>query len=107
MIKSNELNTKLENVSTWFNDKSSFTTNIGTNNELEDIRIFKEHLDDKYIDIINLKQDYTDIEQQNEFIIEEKPNIVEEQFVEIDSKWAQLKDKIQEQDVQSDNTIAN
>ncbi|CAF1221360.1 unnamed protein product [Rotaria sordida] len=97
MIKSNELNTKLENVSTWFNDKSSFTTNIGTNNELEDIRIFKEHLDDKYIDIINLKQDYTDIEQQNEFIIEEKPNIVEEQFVEIDSKWAQLKDKIQEQ----------
>ncbi|CAF4152601.1 unnamed protein product, partial [Rotaria sordida] len=107
MIKSDELNTKLENVSTWFNDKSSFTTNIGTNNELEDIRIFKEHLDDKYIDIINLKQDYTDIEQQNEFIIEEKPNIVEEQFVEIDSKWAQLKDKIQEQDVRSDNTIAN
>ncbi|CAF2636953.1 unnamed protein product [Rotaria sp. Silwood2] len=97
MIKSDELNAKLENVSTWFDDKSSFTTNIETNNEFEHIRTFKEHLDNKYIDIINLKQDYTDVEQQNEYVIQEKPNIVEEQFVEIDSKWTQLKDKIQEQ----------
>ncbi|CAF4590423.1 unnamed protein product, partial [Rotaria sp. Silwood2] len=40
MIKSDELNAKLENVSTWFDDKSSFTTNIETNNEFEHIRTF-------------------------------------------------------------------
>ncbi|CAF4196913.1 unnamed protein product [Rotaria sordida] len=44
MIKSNELNTKLENVSTWFNDKSSFTTNIGTNNEKVILEYFFKNL---------------------------------------------------------------
>ncbi|CAF4468439.1 unnamed protein product [Rotaria socialis] len=99
-IKSDELNAKLENVSTWIDDKSSFTTTttqLNTNNELENIRTFKESLDNKYIDIVSLKQDYVDIEQQNECVIEENSSPVEEQFVEIDTKWIQLKDKVQEQ----------
>jgi hypothetical protein len=91
MMKSVDFNAKLESVSTWFDDASSLPTTI------EHIRTFKEHLDNKYIDIVNLKQDYTDIEQQNEYITEEKTNLVEEQLVEIDSKWTQLNDKIQEQ----------
>ena len=86
MIKVVDFNAKLESVSTWFDDSSTLPTTI------EHIRTFKEHLDNKYIDIVNLKQDYTDIEQT-----EEKTNLVEEQLVEIDSKWTQLNDKIQEQ----------
>jgi len=98
MIKSNEFNAKLESVSTWFDDTSSLTTDIqDKNNEFERIRTVKEHLDKKYMDIINLKQVYTDIEQENEYVTEEKANPVEEQFGEIDSKWTQLNDKIQEQ----------
>jgi len=97
MIKSVEFNSKLENVQIWFDDKSNLTTTVENNDEFEHIRIFKEHLDNKYIDIINLKQDYTDIEQQTANIIEEKTNHVQEQFGEIDSKWMQLKDQIQEQ----------
>ncbi len=94
MIKSTEFNAKLENVSTWFDETSSLTTsNEDNKNEFEHIRTVKEHLDKKYIDIINLKQDYTDIEQQ----MEEKVNLVEEQLVDFDSKWIQLNDKIQEQ----------
>jgi hypothetical protein len=90
MIKSVEFNSKLENVQIWFDDKSNLTTTVENNDEFEHIRIFKEHLDNKYIDIINLKQDYTDIEQQNEYVIEE-------QLIEMDSKWTQLNEQIQEQ----------
>lgn len=97
IIKSAELNAKLENVSTWLEDTTSFTTNIEKNNDLEHIKIFKEHLENKYIDIMNIKQDYTDIEQPNEHAAEEQKNLVEEQLVEIDSKWTQLNEKIQEQ----------
>lgn len=98
IAKSDELNTKIENVSTWIEDKSSFTpNNVEADDELEHIRTFKEALENKYIDIISLKQDYIDIEHQNEHVPEDKPNVVEEQLVEIDSKWTQLKDKVQEQ----------
>jgi hypothetical protein len=97
MIKSVEFNSKLENVQIWFDDKSNLTTTVENNDEFEHIRIFKEHLDNKYIDIINLKQDYTDIEQQNEYVIEEKVNLVEEQLIEMDSKWTHLNEQIQEQ----------
>ncbi|CAF2993985.1 unnamed protein product [Rotaria sp. Silwood2] len=109
MIESNEFNTKLECVSTWFDD-TSFPLTTEDNNEFERIRIFKEHLDCKYLDIINLKQDYTDIEQhkqqrndgtiqqdQHDMEENEKTNLVEEQLINIDSKWTQLNDKIQEQ----------
>jgi hypothetical protein len=44
------------------------------------VRVRYEDLDKKYMDIVNLKQDYTNIEQQNE-------SIIGEQFEEIDSKW--------------------
>lgn len=92
MIRSSEFNAKLESVSTWFDETSSLPTTIQDNNtnDLEHIRTVKEDLDKKYIDIVNLKQDYTNIDQQNE-------HIIEEQFEEIDSKWTQLNDKIQEQ----------
>lgn len=86
MIKSTEFNAKLESVSTWFDETSLLST---SNNDFEHIRIVKEHLDRKYIDIVNLKQDYIDIE--------DKTNLVEEQLIEIDSKWTQLNDQIQEQ----------
>ncbi|CAF1503793.1 unnamed protein product [Adineta steineri] len=92
MKKSIEFNSKLDNVSTWLNEK----TNIENNNDFEQIRMFKEHLDDKYIDLINLKQDYTDIEQQNEHITKDKHHLVEEQLLQMDSKWLQLNDKMQE-----------
>ncbi|CAF0847061.1 unnamed protein product [Rotaria sordida] len=108
MIESNEFNNKLERVSTWFDD-TLFPLPIEDNNEFERIRIFKEHLDCKYLDIINLKQDYTDIEQhkqqrtdgtiqQDEHDMEEteKTNLVEEQLINIDSKWTQLNEKVQE-----------
>jgi chromosome segregation ATPase len=95
--KSVEFKSKLESVQTWFDDTSSLTTTVENHNEFEHIRIFKERLDNKYIDIINLKQDYTNIEQQNEHVIEEKVNPVKEQFIEMDSKWTQLNDQIQEQ----------
>jgi chromosome segregation ATPase len=99
MIKSAEFNAKLESVSTWFDETSSLTTTIedDNNNQFEHIRTVKENLDKKYMDIVNLKQDYTDIEQQNEYIMEEKTNLIQEQFEEIDLKWTQLNDKIQEQ----------
>ncbi|CAF3411588.1 unnamed protein product [Rotaria sp. Silwood1] len=108
MIESTEFNTKLERVSTWFDD-TSFPLTMDNDNEFERIRIFKEHLDCKYLDIINLKQDYTDIEQhkqqrtdgtiqqdQHDMEEAEKTNLVEEQLINIDSKWTQLNDKIQE-----------
>lgn len=92
MIKSSEFNAKLESVSTWFDETSSLptTSKDNNNNDFEHIRTVKEDLDKKYMDIVNLKQDYTNIEQQNE-------SIIEEQFEEIDSKWTKLNDKIQEQ----------
>jgi hypothetical protein len=101
MIESAEFNSKLERVSTWFDD-TSLNTSIETTNEFERIRTFKEHLDCKYLDIVNLKQDYTDIEQQkNDQIIKQdehdKTNLVEQQLNNIDSKWTQLNEKIQEQ----------
>jgi len=109
MIESAEFNSKLERVSTWFDD-TSFPITIENNNEFQHIRTFKEHLDCKYLDIVNLKQDYTDIEQhkqqridgtiqQDEHDMEEheKTNLVEQQLSNIDSKWTQLNDKIQEQ----------
>jgi len=99
MIKSAEFNAKLESVSIWFDETSSLTTTIedDNNNQFEHIRTVKENLDKKYMDIVNLKQDYTDIEQQNEYVMEEKTNLIQEQFEEIDLKWTQLNDKIQEQ----------
>jgi DNA repair exonuclease SbcCD ATPase subunit len=109
MIESAEFNSKLERVSTWFDDTSLPTAN-DNDNEFERIRTFKEHLDCKYLDIVNLKQDYTDIEQhkqqridgtiqQDEHDMEEheKTNLVEQQLSNIDSKWTQLNEKIQEQ----------
>jgi DNA repair exonuclease SbcCD ATPase subunit len=101
MIESAEFNSKLERVSTWFDD-TSFPTTIENNNEFERIRTFKEHLDCKYLDIVNLKQDYTDIEQhkqndERDTEENEKTNLIEEQLVNIDSKWTQLNGKIQEQ----------
>jgi hypothetical protein len=98
-MKSTEFNTKLENVSTWFDETSSLTVSMeeDKNNDFEHIRTVKEHLDKKYLDIINLKQDYTDIQQEDGCIREEKANLVEEQFEEIDSKWTQLNDQVQEQ----------
>jgi DNA repair exonuclease SbcCD ATPase subunit len=105
MIESAEFNSKLERVSTWFDD-TSFNTNTETNNnEFDRIRTFKEHLDCKYLDIVHLKQDYTDIEQSKQQNIDEtiksdeheKTNLVEQQLSNIDSKWTQLNDQIQEQ----------
>jgi DNA repair exonuclease SbcCD ATPase subunit len=109
MFESAEFNSKLERVSTWFDD-TSFPTTINDNNEFERIRTFKEHLDCKYLDIVNLKQDYTDIEQHKQQRIDgriqqdqhdmeenEKTNLVEEQLINIDSKWSQLNGKIQDQ----------
>ncbi|CAF3599478.1 unnamed protein product [Adineta steineri] len=108
MIESTEFNSKLERVSTWFDD-TAIPSIVNDNNEFERIRTFKEHLDCKYLDIVNLKQDYTDIEQhkqqridgtiqQDEHDMEEneKTNLVEEQLVNIDSKWVELNGKIQE-----------
>lgn len=102
MIESAEFNSKLERVSTWFDD-TPFPIDLDTNNEFERIRTFKEHLDCKYLDIVNLKQDYTDIEQHKQQHDEpdmeenEKTNLVEQQLSSIDIKWTQLNDKIQEQ----------
>jgi chromosome segregation ATPase len=106
MIESAEFNSKLERVSTWFDD-TSFPITTENQNEFERIRTFKEHLDCKYLDIVNLKQDYTDIEQHKQQRIDgsikhdaeenEKTNLVEEQLIHIDSKWTQLNDQIQEQ----------
>jgi len=109
MIESAEFNSKLERVSTWFDD-TSFPITIENNNEFERIRTFKEHLDCKYLDIVNLKQDYIDIEQHKQQQIDgtikqvehnkeenEKTNLVEQQLINIDSKWTQLNEKIQEQ----------
>ncbi len=104
MIESAEFNSKLERVSTWFDD-TSFNITPETNNEFERIRTFKEHLDCKYLDIVHLKQDYTDIEQSKQQRIDqtikqdeqEKTNLVEQQLSSIDSKWTQLNDQIQEQ----------
>ena len=92
MMKSVEFNSKLEHVSTWFDQTAAPETTTDGSNELDRIRTFKEHLDNKFIDIVNLKQEYTDIEQQNNEV-----NAVEEQLMEIDSKWSQLNEKIQEQ----------
>ena len=101
MIESAEFNSKLERVTTWFDD-TSFPTTIEDNNEFERIRTFKEHLDCKYLDIINLKQDYTDIEQhkqndEHDMEENEKTNLIEDQLINIDSKWTELNGKIQEQ----------
>ncbi|CAF4551278.1 unnamed protein product [Rotaria socialis] len=108
MIESAEFNSKLERVSTWFDD-TTIPISVEDNDEFERIRVFKEHLDCKYLDIINLKQDYTDIEQhkqqtdgtaiednKNNTKEKEKTNIVELQLDNIDSKWAHLNDKIHE-----------
>ena len=103
MIESAEFNSKLERVSTWFDD-TSFSSSTDPNNEFDRIRTFKEHLDCKYLDIVNLKQDYTDIEQQKQQQQQqqqqktdvEKTNLVEEQLMNIDSKWTQLNEQIQE-----------
>ena len=108
MIESAEFNAKLERVSTWFDD-TSFQTATDDQNEFERIRTFKEHLDCKYLDIVHLKQDYTEIEQNKQerpdgavpsTVIEkeenEKTTLVEEQLGEMDSKWTQLNEKIQE-----------
>ena len=109
MVESAEFNSKLERVSTWFDD-TSVPTSVNDNDEFERIRTFKEHLDCKYLDIINLKQDYTDIEQRKQQSLggkipqdnrdmeeTEKTNLVEEQLSNIDSKWNELNGKIQEQ----------
>lgn len=109
MLESAEFNSKLERVSTWFDD-TPIPTMDNDKDEFERIRTFKEHLDCKYLDIVNLKQDYTDIEQhkqqridgtiqQNEHAMKEndKTNLVEEQLINIDSKWTELNGKIQEQ----------
>ena len=108
MIESAEFNAKLERVSTWFDD-TSFQPVIDDQDEFERIRTFKEHLDCKYLDIVHLKQDYTEIEQNKQQRSEpvvpptkqemeetEKNNLVEEQLGEMDSKWTQLNEKIQE-----------
>lgn len=108
MIESAEFNAKLERVSTWFDD-TPFQTATDDQNEFERIRTFKEHLDCKYLDIVHLKQDYTEIEQNKQERPEgaapsteiekeekEKTNLVEEQLGEMDSKWTQLNEKIQE-----------
>lgn len=99
MIESAEFNSKLEQVSNWFDD-TSFNTSPDANNEFDRIRTFKEHLDCKYLDIVHLKQDYTDIEQPKIDSIpseqEEKVNLVEEQLNNIDVKWTQLNEKVQE-----------
>ncbi|CAF1104230.1 unnamed protein product [Adineta ricciae] len=108
MIESAEFNSKLERVSTWFDD-TSVPANVNDNDEFERIRTFKEHLDCKYLDIINLKQDYTDIEQRKQQRLDgkiqqdnrhmeetEKTNLVEQQLSNIDSKWSELNGKIQE-----------
>ncbi|CAF1587078.1 unnamed protein product [Rotaria magnacalcarata] len=108
MIESAEFNSKLERVSTWFDD-TTIPISVEDNDEFERIRVFKEHLDCKYLDIINLKQDYTDIEQhkqqtdgttiednKNNIKEKEKTNIVELQLDNIDSKWTHLNDKIHE-----------
>ena len=113
MIKSTEFNAKLERVSTWFDD-AAFPAALATvpaavalenSAEFERIRTFKEHLDCKYIDMVHLKQDYTDIEhcqhideiRQQEADEKEKATFVEEQLVSMDSKWTQLNGQIQEQ----------
>ena len=111
MIESAEFNAKLERVSTWFDDTALDTTGKA-NDEFERIRTFKENLDCKYLDIVNLRQDFTDIEhhrQQQQRVDEAKrepeqkhvetvkTHLVEEQLDTIDSKWSQLNEKIQEQ----------
>lgn len=105
MIESAEFNSKLEKVSTWFDD-TSFSPSTETNDEFDRIRTFKEHLDCKYLDIAHLKQDYTEIEQQQQkhdsptvehkIQEEEKTNLVEQQLNNIDAKWTQLNEKVQE-----------
>ena len=103
MIESAEFNSKLERVSTWFDD-TSFNPSTETNDEFDRIRTFKEHLDCKYLDIVHLKQDYTEIEQQKHDPTDvdqkdqeaEKTNLVEQQLNNIDTKWSQLNDKVQE-----------
>ena len=97
MIKLEEFNAKFPNVTTWFDYISSYATSIETDNEIEHCRIFKEQLDNKYIDIVKLKQDHTDIEQQNEYLLVKTSSFVEEKLLEIDFKWTQLDNKIQEQ----------
>lgn len=99
MIESAEFNSKLERVSTWFDD-TTFPVSTDDNNEFERIRTFKEHLDCKYLDIVSLKQDYIDIEQHMQTDDKKeraKTNVVEAQLNSIDTKWTQLNDKIQEQ----------
>ena len=100
MIESAEFNAKLERVSTWFDD-TSFPIGIDENNEFERIRTFKEHLDCKYLDIVHLKQDFSDIEQNRGEHLDlperSKTNLVETQLDQIDSKWSQLNEQIQEQ----------
>jgi hypothetical protein len=82
MIKSTEFNAKLESVSTWFDETAPLSMD-----DFEHIRIVKEDLDRKYIDIMNLKQDYIEVNE----------SVIEEHLIEIDSKWNHLNDKIQEQ----------
>jgi len=98
MIESAEFNSKLERVSNWFDDASIPPTAANDTNEFERIRTFKEHLDCKYLDIVNLKQDYTDIEQakQPDKIDDDRTNVVEQQLTTIDTKWSQLNEQIQE-----------
>ena len=107
MIESSEFNSRLESVATWF-DKISVPTMNDNDDEFERIRTFKEHLDCKYLDIVHLKQDYTDIEQQRNDQTtqqnrnqlkenEDRTNLVDKQLTNIDTKWSQLNGQILEQ----------
>ncbi|CAF0917768.1 unnamed protein product, partial [Didymodactylos carnosus] len=110
MTKSIEFNKKLDNVSIWFDNIEQLAPFLRQDDEsqlivdesFEQIRTAKDHLDCKYLDIIHLQQDYTDILQKrsdDDYLPEiqmKQENIIHEQLSSIDAKWNQINEQIQE-----------
>lgn len=89
-VKFNVLTNEVERVVNWFEDVSLAEINnvMERNDNFDFLRTFKENLSWKYLDLVHLRQDFCDLDENQ---------LNENQWTNVDSKWNHLNDQIQEQ----------